>query len=206
MPNGRADRVYGILIVAAVELSILASILALYVSVWPGRLSELIFYPIILSPVLAPVLYFAAIGIMAVVRRCPRSRPIPMWQRCLLGAIPVVLVGSLTLILYTVPFRVAFRLARPRLEALVATASRGESGAKPLGQHFGPYFVDEYGADKRGGVYFRVMTGIDGFVDTMSYGFAFRPNPEGTPFGRARYDTFPLGNDWYWFQASNDYW
>ena len=97
----------------------------------------------------------------------------------------------------------AFGLARPRLEAAVSAAPVSGHQGDRLGRFFGPYFVDRYGADPRGGVYFRVMTFSDLF-DTMSGGFAFRPNRDGTPFGAAKYEVFPLGGDWYWFWASDD--
>jgi hypothetical protein len=39
----------------------------------------------------------------------------------------------------------------------------------------------------------------------MSYGFAFRPNGRGTPFGNAHYRQCRLFGDWYVFAASNDW-
>ena len=40
----------------------------------------------------------------------------------------------------------------------------------------------------------------------MSYGFAYRPNRQGSPFGAARYGVWRLsGSDWYWFRASDDW-
>ncbi len=38
----------------------------------------------------------------------------------------------------------------------------------------------------------------------MSYGFVYRPNPEGTPFGNAGYRYSYVVGDWYCFSASND--
>jgi hypothetical protein len=64
--------------------------------------------------------------------------------------------------------------------------------------------VDEYAADPRGGVYFRVETAPDG-PDTISYGFAFKPNPEGSPFGNAHYSRTRLTGEWFSYQASDDY-
>ena len=66
-----------------------------------------------------------------------------------------------------------------------------------LDRRLGIYHVDRLAADPRGGVYFRTHTGADGIgPDTMSYGFAFRPNPVGTPFGRAGYGYSHLFGDW----------
>jgi hypothetical protein len=72
-------------------------------------------------------------------------------------------------------------------------------------RRIGIYWVDKYVADPRGGVYFRTGTGVDGFgPDVMSYGFAYRPNADGSPFGGARYGRWRLFGDWYWFRASDD--
>jgi hypothetical protein len=38
----------------------------------------------------------------------------------------------------------------------------------------------------------------------MSYGFAFRPNLKGAPFGNAGYRTRHLFGDWYVFAVSDD--
>jgi hypothetical protein len=74
-----------------------------------------------------------------------------------------------------------------------------------LGQRLGVYSVDRYAADPRGGIYFRTHAGPDGIgPDTMSYGFAFWPNREGTPFGKAGYGLSHMVGDWYCFSASND--
>ena len=71
-----------------------------------------------------------------------------------------------------------------------------------MNRRLGIYEVGEYAADPRGGVYFRVYDGRYNFgPDRMSYGFAYKPNDKGSPFGEARYRVFPLGHDWYWFQA-----
>jgi hypothetical protein len=39
----------------------------------------------------------------------------------------------------------------------------------------------------------------------MSSGFVYRPNPEGTPFGRAGYNRSRIVGDWYAFSASDAY-
>ena len=74
-----------------------------------------------------------------------------------------------------------------------------------VNQKIGPYRVDHYCADDRGGVFFRTNTGHDGLgPDTVSYGFAFRPNQKGSPYGNTAYSHFHLFGDWYTFSASND--
>jgi hypothetical protein len=88
----------------------------------------------------------------------------------------------------------------------IDTAPISRYGGKPLGHRLGFYSVDRYAADPRGGAYFRTHAGPDGIgPDTMSYGFAHRPNPEGSPFGRAGYHLSHVVGDWYVFSASNDY-
>lgn len=41
-------------------------------------------------------------------------------------------------------------------------------------------------------------------IDTLSFGFAYRPNLDGTPFGNAYYHTSHLFGEWYVFRVSDD--
>jgi hypothetical protein len=104
------------------------------------------------------------------------------------------------------PRRVAFILSRPVFQRHIATASPNWHEDEPLRRRLGAYYVDISATDPRGGVYFRTHAGPDGIgPDTMSYGFAYRPNREGSPFGRAGYHLSHMVGDWYLFWASNDY-
>ena len=118
---------------------------------------------------------------------------------------PAIIAVSLILIWFGIPRPVAFLLSRPAFERLVVTAPVSRYEGEPLGQRLGVFHVDRYAADPRGGVYFRTHAGRDGIgPDTMSYGFAYRPNREGTPFGKAGYGLSRMAGDWYCFSASND--
>ena len=113
---------------------------------------------------------------------------------------------TLGLLRYYIPRRLVFPITRAAFQQLVQQAPVSTYRGKPLNQHLGIFFVDEYAADSRGGVYFRTYVGHDGIgPDQMSYGFAYQPNPRGTPFGAARYIVRPLGQGWYWFRASDDW-
>ena len=75
-----------------------------------------------------------------------------------------------------------------------------------LDRRLGLYQVERYAADPRGGVYFHVHSGADGIgPDRMNYGFVYQPNSRGTPFGAADYRTYKLGDNWFWFRASDDW-
>jgi hypothetical protein len=92
-----------------------------------------------------------------------------------------------------------------RFQRYAAAAPPSGSEDEALGRWLGAYFVDRYAADPRGGIYFRTHSGPDGIgPDTMSYGFAYQPNSEGTPFGEAGYRYSRMAGDWYCFSASND--
>lgn len=115
------------------------------------------------------------------------------------GALAVVTV---LLWLADIPRRIALWAVRREFEALLAGAPQGKG---PLGRRVGCFYVDEYGTDDEGGVYFRTASHPDGIgPDTMSYGFAYRPHPKLTPFGGAGYKTVWLFGDWYWFMVSDD--
>lgn len=128
-----------------------------------------------------------------------------IWSRWLPRGI---LVASIALTAAGWPRAAAFRVSRPAFERFAARIRSHELDGRtqPLGRWLGVYCVDEYGVDRRGGVYLRTYAGADGIgPDTMSYGVALRPDEEGTPFGKARYELTPIGGDWYEFAASNDY-
>jgi hypothetical protein len=110
---------------------------------------------------------------------------------------------TIVLVLADVPLRVLFRSSSEQFEALVPDSPQ-TWGGEPLGW-VGCYYVDRYGADGAGGVFFRTFKHPDGIgPDEMSYGFAYQPHKEGCPFGRTRYQTGWLFGDWYWFSVSDD--
>jgi hypothetical protein len=103
-----------------------------------------------------------------------------------------------------VPQRIALWSVRDDFESLLPAAPPGYGGA-PLGRWVGCFYVDHYGADDAGGVWFRTAFHANGIgPDMMSYGFAYRPQEESCPFGGAS----PCGlvwlfGDWYYFAVSD---
>jgi hypothetical protein len=204
------------------KLAALGSVILVGLSAYPGVSVDLLFVGVLLSP-----LWLLALGIVFLVvlffrARSTRKKPleldpdlgeediggaklsVPQWRPILISAFIVIV--SVILIATGFPKRVAFRISRASLQRHVATAPVSEYESEAMGRWLGVYYVDRYAADPRGGVYFRTHAGADGIgPDTMSYGFAFRPNPKGTPFGNAHYRLFRMGGDWYIFSASNDY-
>ena len=189
-------------------------------SAYPGVLVDLLFVGILLSPLWLPALVIGGLVVFFFRARSARKKPLepdidlggeelggselPTPRRRPLLISASVMILSLILIVFGIPRRAAFLVSRPAFEPYVATAPA--SDAKPLGRWLGVYYVDRYGADVRGGVYFRTHAGPDGIgPDTMSYGFAYQPNPKGTPFGNSHYGLTHLVGDWCVFSASNDY-
>ncbi len=119
----------------------------------------------------------------------------------------LALCGVVCLLLATrVPTRIALWSCQSRFESLLSNAPEATFDFEPLKQNVGLFDVDTYAADERGGVYFRTNECGDGIgPDIMSFGLAFKPNKEGSPFGNAHYDTFHLLGDWYTFEASDDW-
>lgn len=190
-------------------------------SVYPGVLFDLLFVVALFSPLWLPALVIGVIIFLVVQARSAKKPPIKLdvdligdeigvgkatarrWRWYILS--PIVVALSIVLIRYGIPRRIGFLLSRSAFERLIATAPVSRYEGEPLGQRLGLFDVDRYAADPRGGVYFRTHAGPDGIgPDTMSYGFAFRPNREGTPFGKAGYGLSHMGGDWYCFSASND--
>jgi hypothetical protein len=183
------------LLVAAAAITFLAG------AMWPGFGNGCW---VCLAMPLAGVV--GCVWLWAVVQR-PRAQADRLSARRLFVA-PAVIVVTAALLYFHIPLRLAFAAARSGFEPHVATAPLAPESSiprAPLGK-ISIYRVDVYAADPRGGVYFRTGWGQDGMgPDRMSFGFAYRPNATGTPFGRARYRIGHLGGEWYWFMASDDY-
>ena len=182
-------------------LVVVGRALLLLLGVWPGLvLGSLIvqLYPLIVVLGLA----WAWVAVRVMQRRdAALSGP---WLRPLCVAPVLVSFTFLSLVFY-VPRRVAFIVVQGEFEQQLPAAPPTGAGEVDLDRSFGPYHVDRWASDERGGIYFRTGTGPDGFIDSMSYGFAYRPNAEGTPFGSARLQLGRIGGGWYWFKASNDW-
>ena len=204
------------------KLAVVGSVVLFGLSIYPGVLFDLLFVVAIFSPFWFPALIIGGFFLVSILGRSARKPRIgaaldlaaddigaskaTVHQRRWLILAPVIVAMSLILIWYDIPRRIAFVLSRPAFERRVATAPNSVHEGEPPGRRLGLYFVDRYVADPRGGVYFRTHAGPDGIgPDTMSYGFAFRPNREGSPFGRAGYHLSRMVGDWYGFSASNDY-
>ncbi|MCU0541586.1 MAG: hypothetical protein MUE44_05275 [Oscillatoriaceae cyanobacterium Prado104] len=118
----------------------------------------------------------------------------------------LILALSYGLLKFYVPRRIAFFLSRPAFEKWLATHPVATNKLQSIDTKLGIYQVDEYFAGNRGDRYFRVYSHGDGLgPDRVSYGFAYQPNSEGSPFGNANYKIYRLGDGWYWFQVSDDW-
>ena len=174
-------------------------------SIWPGAVE---------ADVSAPFLAVLSIGWLtwAAVRTGQRGLRGEPFSWTGLG----LLILALGAIWFDLPRRLAFAAGRSSFEAVALgqgaperlpnppADARFSSVPLPEGA-LGIYRVLDSLRDARGGVYFRTSTSSDMMIDTMSWGFAWRPNQEGSPYGRARYRLRPLGGAWYSFRASDDY-
>jgi hypothetical protein len=175
---------------------------ALAISIYPGWLDDLLFVAMLLGVFAVPIILIvlAIVAFTQYRRGNFRSERIP-WK--FVAAIFVMLFITYTALRLYVPRRIAFAFCRSTFQQIV---DDGVADNHSFDRRIGPYDVDECLVDVCGGEYFRVYTGADGLgPDVMSYGFCHNPNGEGSPFGAAHYRTFRLGNDWYWFRASDDW-
>lgn len=203
----------------AVILTLLVCIGLLVLGARPGVLDDVIVITLILGMLGTMILLpFAALAGVVVLWIClwKREFPLPRFKLQRLRSLPWKSAGmSLGLLLATgmllvlrVPMKLAFEGAKPQLEHLLQqlAAQPPEHQRSATMQKAGRFNIDEYAADPRGGIYFRTYTSIIiHSPDTISWGFAYRPNQQGSPFGAADYMLIPLGNDWYCFRANNDW-
>lgn len=187
-------------------ITILGSLMVLLISVWPGLLGDVLFWVFLLSVIWFPIVVI--IGIIIAVflfrrRRQGELTPIPKLEAL---AIPVVAFFAICMVIFYVPCKIGFLLSYSDFKQTLADTKPNAYSSEKMDKWLGIYKVDEYGTDSRGGVYYRVYSGMDGIgPDTMSYGFVYRPNKQGTPFGAAKYNILHVLDDWYLFAASSDW-
>ena len=176
---------------------------ALALSVYPGVLNDILLFALVLSVFAAPLIAIIGAFTLWWLDRRGRlgSETIP-WRQVRIALL--VLLGTTVLLIGNVPRRIAFMASRSAFQSVVDQAPIPVGRDTLLNRRLGIYMVDEYRADSRGGTYFRVYSSPDS-IDTISFGFCYRPNSEGSPFGASGYRTFRLGDGWYWFRANNDW-
>jgi hypothetical protein len=182
------------------SLTIAGGIGLLCLSIYPGFAIGcwlVLAYPLIL--------FLGLFWLFIVIRAAPkpwgRGAAIPLTQ--ILMA-PVMVCATYAALKLYIPRRIAFRASMNSFAKQLPNAPAPDRHEVPLGKWLGLYHVDQFASDKRGGIYFRTGTAAD-MIDTYSYGFVYRPNLYGSPFGNAYYVIRPITKDWYWFQANNDW-
>lgn len=177
----------------------------LVISIYPGALDKLLFWGVLAAIVSIPTIGLVGVIFLIVFMRRGVLKRLKLPWRTIVAMTTIVFISTLLLTFY-VPRRLAFMASRSAFESFLPQASQLHNQPIALNRKLVFYHVDTYARDARGGVYFRVYsTGAGLGPDLMSYGFVYQPNLKGSPFGAAGYQLFPLSQDWYWFQASNDW-
>ncbi len=178
----------------------------LIISIYPGAIDSLLFAVTLVSIVCVPIFVVVGIIVLVVLGRRGKLRSIKIPSRIVVAITGMLLVSYILLKFY-IPRRLAFMVSQSAFEQVTVQLPVSGTEKMTLNRKLGFYEVDEYANDSRGGVYFRVFSGGSGFgPDVTSYGFAYRPNRKGSPFGAAGYQVFELSDDWYWFRVSDDFW
>ncbi len=185
-------------------LTVALAVVMLALGTWPGVVEDAVLgFPhlCLAMPLLAGWTLLLLVLSVADLARRPGPRGRRWW-----GAASCAVWFATAGLLWCASRRVVFGIYHAEFTRLADGALGEDVGGVELGRYVGPYWVDRYGADARGGVFFRTHTGPDGIgPDQMSNGFALRPNSEGTPFGNARYCRCHLFGEWYSFEASDDW-
>lgn len=200
---------------------VFAAVLGLLaLSAYPGVLADMVFVGILLV-IPAVIISMCPLCIVAILIAClpPRSwqnltRAVDSWggsrgnvSRTWIVATSFVVLACPFAIASGLPLRLAFAISRPAFERYLEPGDPVDVTRRDhsFDRRLGLYHVDNRAVDRRGGVYFRTRQGADGLgPDVMSHGFAYRPNHEGTPYGRSGYSLKHLFGSWYRFQASDD--
>ncbi|MEM6839190.1 MAG: hypothetical protein AAF609_20380 [Cyanobacteria bacterium P01_C01_bin.120] len=196
------------LFLAAVLLGInLLCLTLLGCSIWPGGLENLGFFMMIgwlwMLPIALPAIAFIGIGLylQKIVKKSqPESQTAPPRWRGLVIVTVAIMFATHILIQLNLPMQAAFSISEADFAAYASDAQIAEDrfDAAGLFERLGLYTVDYYAADPRGGTYFETSKAGP---FRMSYGFAYQPNKEGSPFGDDVYIIEPLYGDWYRFRS-----
>jgi hypothetical protein len=177
------------------------SCLLLSVSVYPGLLSQVVFFGLISAPFWLPAVCISLWVYLDTVDQLHEVPEAPPWRRLRLVAV-VLLLLNCCLIWFNVPCRLGFLHARLAFEALVAIAPRAGAGVDTLERRAGVYQARRCATDFRGGIYFATHSAPRGFESgKMTHGFTYRPNRAGSPFGDENYALCHMIGDWYVFLA-----
>ncbi|NEQ55472.1 MAG: hypothetical protein F6K11_36045, partial [Leptolyngbya sp. SIO3F4] len=177
---------------------IVACVLILYASIYPGQPALALHWPLFaILLVVVPPLGLLTLPIMVwCLWRCRRwlfsTQLCPRWL-AITG--PVIAGITWALVMFNIPTQLTFRLSQDAFQKALDSVP---VSVKQVDEKIGPYTVDRYSTDSRGGVYFRVTSGDIG-LDMISLGFAYQPNEHGSPFGEYDYTLRHLIGDWYMF-------
>jgi hypothetical protein len=186
----------------SVALAITSLLLPL--CVYPGLPSEFGFLALISSPFWMPTVCLCWWASVDTAHQVPDLLGRPPGRPRRLAIVAALLFLNCGLLWCGVPRQLAFLHARTEFEASIAAAPPAYSSSRTLDRRLGVYHVDRVATDPRGGIYFRTHVGPDGFhINKMTYGFSYRPNQVGSPFGDEKYTLTHIIGDWYSFQASD---
>ena len=179
-------------------LSVVGSGILFGLSIFPGLLDQIPDRPSFIMC----VVFAVAAGGFALLRLMRPVRPDQPRRRGSAIVVLVALVLAPSFLTAHVPRRAVFRMNQAEFASLLAKAPpAGYRSTVGLNEEIFPYWIDQWGTDVRGGIYFRTLVGIG--PDGGSFGFAKLPNMEGSPFGDVGYKLQHLTGDWYSFAASD---
>jgi hypothetical protein len=193
MTSPRIGRQHSVALIAAA--CVLFCVLV-YMDVFPGKEVDIFFGGMIIT--ISGGALATAVLLYRVVRRRQQILVLPTWQS--VGIAATILFFGLFLSATEIPSRLLFRLSYKSFQQYV---NSGEAGAG-VKKRIGIWKVIESEEDGRGGTFIVTSRGHD-FIDTVSCGFVYKPNRQGTPFGAAHYKTWRVKGDWYAFFVTDDW-
>ncbi len=174
-------------------------------SLWPGSLKWLSFCLFMSTILWFPILLGICVHTIFKIFRQYRTNKEKAKLLFFRFAISCTIVFfALGLLYLEIPQRTAFCFFRASFEQYLEENPLEDCMNSAVNKQLGIWTVDQYAKDSRGGTYFRIGTELD-MIDTTSYGFAFSPNKQGTPFGNAQYYKTRIIGDWCYFSASDDW-
>ena len=177
---------------------------SLIFSLWPGAMASFILA--ITAIFWIPVLLFLVIyNIFKIFITFCKNKDEAKVLSYRFGLHVLVVSCTFAILTFNIPLKIAFCISKSNFDLFLKENQSDIKISvydKSINKKIGIWKVDHCLKDSRGGTYFRIGNELN-MIDTISYGFAFNPNDEETPFGGVEYKTRIIG-DWYFFCASDD--
>lgn len=187
-------------------IGLLAVLVPIWLSARPGGFESFLPDKLLLAPccgVFGTLLFISFIVVTSLwhyelkSRAGTGDRPWDSWRSFWLVFLLFVISVYVGLTIY--PLKALFAITRSSFERMATAPPPPRTSG-----YIGCWHFTDFDVDPRGGQYFVTGERSD-LIDGYYFGFAHKPNTQGSPFGNAYYRLEHIEGDWYAFRSNSDW-